>query len=168
MKETLETLKKGKEKLKEFSTLIGTHYLVDGKTPDQWRQEFTINIGKDPNIEEVRRTSAALVRLINIASFYKANAQLVFDGISHGSHDQYLSAFEKQVDKYKVDGKRLPSQKTLESLAESSMKDLNSAKANAGMKLRFWKDIVQGLVEQRKSLEMIMWSINIEMKKETY
>lgn len=166
MDDHLDTLKAGKRVMEDIETELSVHYLIDGKTPEQWHEAFRINVPAAATTEDIKRCNAQLVMLLNEATFYMANAQLIFDAIEQGSRDKYVHKFEAKVREYQQADKKLPSQKTLEALAESSMMDLNGAKANAAMKLRFWKHILGGLSEQRKSLEQIMWSINIETKME--
>jgi hypothetical protein len=162
----LKNLKAGKKVMEEIADNLGSNYLLDGKTPVQWQKEFRLQVPQDAKTEDIKNCNAALVGLFNLASFYLANAQLINDAIEQGARDKYIVKFEEKVAEYQQQDKKLPARDTLKDLAEAGMMELNGAKANASMKLRFWKHIIAGLSEQRKSLEQIMWMIREEAKME--
>lgn len=164
--EYLSNLKAGKKVMEKIEDSLGNKYHIDGKTPVQWQKHFKLAVPPSATTIDVKDCNAKLVNLFNEASFFLANANLISDAIAQGSRDKYIIQFESKVNEWKQSDKRLPSQKTLDTLAEAGMMELNGAKANAEMKLRFWKHIISGLSEQRKSLEQIMWMIREELRTE--
>jgi hypothetical protein len=162
----LSNLKAGKKVMEKIEDSLGNKYNIDGKTPNQWQKHFHITVPKNATTSDVKDANARLATLFNDAAFYLANAQLISDAIAQGSRDKYIHQFENKVNEWKQSDRRLPSQKTLDTLAEAGMMELNGAKANADMKLRFWKHIINGLSEQRKSLEQIMWMLREELRTE--
>jgi len=161
-----KNLKAGKKVMMEIEDSIGSTYKIDGKTPKEWQAEFSFTVPSNATTEDIKRCNAKLIYLQNTASFYLANAQLISDAIDQGARDEYITKFEAKVQEYEQADKRLPARDTLKDLADAGMRELNGAKANASMKQRFWKHLVAGLAEQRKSLEQIMWSISTETKVE--
>lgn len=164
----IETTKTGKKLLGDFESEITSRYLIDGKTIMDWKNHFHVTIPADASMEQIRATSSRIVELISTASFHRAQAQVISDCIDTGSKEEYLNVYEGLVNKYKTDGNKLPGQTTLTNLTESNMKEVTSALSNSNMKLKFWSRIYEGLVEQRKCLETIMWSLHAEMKASNY
>jgi hypothetical protein len=160
----IASTKVGKKALNEFSERITSEYAIDGKTPVAWKEYFHITIPKNANMEEIRATASKLTELIGTATYYKAQSQLVSDALEAGSKEEYIETYESLVTTYQGEEKKIPAQKTLETLTQGKMKEVSSALNNANMKLRFWKTILEGLVEQRKTLEQMMWSLHAEMK----
>ena len=141
-------------------------YLIDGKTVDQWRAEFRVSLSPEPTVEDIRRASSKIVELFSLASFYLASAQLASDAATYSARATYLEEFQKIVEERKQAGGKLPSGDTLQSLAESSMQEMNGAVTHLGMRQKFWKTILAALSEQRKSLEQTLWSLNLGYKME--
>jgi len=153
--ELMKTVRDGKLVASVFGEALERQYLVHGKSMQYWRDHFKIAVPEDPDIAQCKMLAAKLMNLLHEASFYYSASELQLDALLSGQETEYINEFNKLTAEYKEKGKSLPSQKTLETIANNGIIDLKGAIYNAKMTKNFWKRVIANLTETRKLLEIV-------------
>lgn len=157
-------LRKGKDIHEMFSNTIRTSILIQGKTMEQWRDHFSIDIPEDPNVTECKRLDMNLMELHQEATFLKCMAEASFT-LGKKSYDtQYREKFTALVTEYNTDKKKLPAKDTLETLASNDLDDIQAGLSFSELAMKFWKDIIEDLNFKRKAIENITINNSVEAK----
>ena len=153
--ELMEVVRVGKLVATVFGQALERQYLIHGKPMQYWRDHFKITVPEDPDIAQCKMLAARLMNLLHEATFYYSASELQLDALLSGQETEYINEFNKLTAEYKEKNKSLPSQKTLETIANRGIIDLKGAIYNAKMTKNFWKRVIANLTETRKLLEIV-------------
>jgi len=164
----MTTLNNDKSITELFGDSFQRQYQIFGKSPAQWRDHFRINVPKDSNPAQLNAILAELATLYQEASSYYAVSEAMVDALDAGSEREFTNAFNKRIAEYKAKGISLPAQKTLETIAKHEMLDVAGAATNAKIIKNFWRRMLEGLTEVRKTLETATWNNHILANQERF
>jgi len=160
----LAQLQDGKDVYTVFTRHFENEFLLNGKTLSAWRQHFKIQIPQSCNLAELRQVATKLYNVYQEASFFYAEAQAQLSAIQTGGEKLFREAHHKHYSAYKNAGAKLPAADTLKREAEYDIGDIKDAESQAGITKNFWKEIVEGLNNQRRLVEQISISLSVERR----
>lgn len=157
-------LRKGKDIHEMFANTIRTSILIQGKTMEQWKEYFTVDIPDDPNVTECKILDMRLMELHQEATFLKCMAEASYT-LGKKSYDtQYREKFTALVSEYKDGNKKLPAKDTLETLAGNDLDDIEAGLSFSELATKFWKDVLEDINFKRKAIENITINNSVEAK----
>jgi hypothetical protein len=157
-------LRKGKDIHEMFANTVRTSILIQGKTMEQWREHFNINIPDSPDIVDCKSLDMKLMELHQEATFLKCMAEAALT-LGRKSYDtQYRDKFTALVSEYKTDNKKLPAKDTLEILAANDLDDIEAGLSYSELGVKFWKDVLEDLNFKRRAVENITINNSVEAK----
>lgn len=160
----LAQLQDGKDVYTVFTLHFENEFLLNGKTLSAWRQHFKVQIPNNCSLSELRQVAIKLYNVYQEASFFYAEAQAQLSAIQTGGEKLFREAHHKHYTEYKTSGAKLPAADTLRREAEFDIGDVKDAEAQAAVTKNFWKEIVEGLNNQRRLVEQISISLSVESK----
>jgi len=166
--ELLEHLNKGKAINELFGDAFERQYIIYGKSPREWRRYFKVNIPETADTEQCKHVALKLIDLNQEVSFLFAAAEAQLDALTSGESEEYTARFNQLIAEYKEKDIKLPASKTLETMAQANTSDIRAAISSARIIKNFFKRILDGLGEVRKSLEIATWNNSIQSKNEQY
>ena len=160
----IDNLRRGKGIHDIFAEQVKTRIVIQGKTMEQWKKHFTLNIPESPTTEDCKIIGMKLMEMHQEAAFLKAmsEASLMLGKKSYDT--DYRQKFTALVSEYKTDGKKLPAKDTLETLAKTELDDIESGLTYAELGVRFWKDMLSDLDYKRKIIENATINNSVEAK----
>jgi len=164
MKRTID----GKHVSEMFGEAINKQYLINGKSMQAWKMQFSLRIPENPDPAQCKRLASQLAALFHEATFYFSLAEAQLDALQSGEFHEFTATFQQMVTDYQIKhpGKSLPAQKTLETLAHGRMLDVKGAINNTKISKNFWKRILESLTEVRKNLEIASKNNYIQLQLE--
>lgn len=157
-------LRKGKDIHEMFANTVRTGILIQGRTMEQWKQYFNIDIPDNPDVIDCKRLDIQLMQFHQEATFLKSMAEAA-QTLGKKSYDtQYREKFTALVSEYKAQDKKLPAKETLEILASNDLDDIESGLSYSELGVKFWKDIIEDLNFKRKAIENITINNSVEAK----
>ena len=166
--ELLNTVQDGKQVTEIFGDSMERQYTIYGKPIRTWRSYFKVSIPESPNPAQCKALGAKVGNLYQEATFYFAAAEAQLDALSSGKSTEFTAHFNKLVAEYNEKDIRLPASKTLETITEGHVADLKGAIDNAKIIKNFWKRVLDGLVEVRKTIDQETFNNNIIARQEQY
>lgn len=157
-------LRQGKDIHEQFAEAVQDRMMIQGKTMDQWRKHFRIEIPENPDITACKEVDMVLMEKYQEASFLKAMADASHLLQKKGYETQYRQKFEALVSEYKQSGKKLPAKDTLSALAAGKVDDIETGVTYAELAVRFWKEILDNLNYVRKVIENATINNSVEAK----
>jgi len=160
----IDRLKLSKELYAEYTKQFNTRYMVAGKSFDEWKRYFKINIPPDLNPRTAQHLALRLMELYQEANSFKTDAELRLHGGNSITKSMCRDKYNALLVEYKSADKKVPAAATLNTEAEAACgKELDSL-IHIEIELTFWKGILNGLQECRKLVEVATWNLSVEAK----
>lgn len=157
-------LRRGKDIHEMFAETVRTGILIQGRTMEQWREYFTVDLADNPNTLDCKLLDIHLMSLHQEATFLKCMAEAALT-LGKKSYDtQYRDKFTALVSEYKSLDKKLPAKDTLEILASNDLDDIETGLSYSELGVKFWKDILEDLNYKRRAVENITINNSVEAK----
>lgn len=150
----------------ELASTFMNEFKFYGKSLDEWSSITSIKLPSYSEIspEKFRDLCIRCANAYQQASYFYSVCNSMHSGLDSGSHTKKADIVRALVDHYsKSKGKR-PAANTIDNIAESFLKETTNGKTAAKILKDFWRDKKETLLEVRKALEMIGFSINMEIK----
>ncbi len=163
----IKSLRAGKDIHELFASTVRTGILIQGRTMEQWKQYFTLDIPDSPDTTDCKTLDKRLMELHQEATFLKCMAEATYSLGKKSYDSQYRDKFTALVSEYKQLDKKLPARETLEILASNDLDDIQTGISYSEVATRFWKDIIDDLNFKRKTVENIVINISVEAKANT-
>jgi hypothetical protein len=160
----INNLRRGKSIYDIFADQVKTRIVIQGKTMEQWKEYFNMDIPESPSTEDCKVMDMQLMHMHQEAAFLKtmSEASLMLGKKSYDT--DYRKKFTSLVQEYKADKKKLPAKDTLETLAKAELDDIESGLAYAELGVRLWKDMLSDLDYKRKIIENATINNSVEAK----
>ena len=160
----IDRLKLSKELYAEYTKQFSTRYQVAGRTFEEWRRYFKINVPPDLNPRTAQHLSLRLMELYQEANSYKTDAELRLHGANSVTKSMTRDKYNALLMEYKATDKKVPAAATLTTEAEAACgKELDSL-IHIEIELTFWKGVLNSLQECRKLVEVATWNLSVEAK----
>jgi hypothetical protein len=160
------TLRRGKDIHEMFANTVRTSILIQGKTMEQWKSHFSIDIPDNPEIVDCKLLDMKLMEFHQEATFLKCMAEAAHTLGRKSYETQYREKFMALVSEYKELDKKLPAKDTLETLASNDLDDIETGLSYSELAIKFWKDILEDLNFKRKAIENITINNSVQAKLE--
>lgn len=148
-------LRSGKDIHEMFATTVRTGILIQGRTMEQWKMYFTVDLPDNADIVDCKTIDLKLMQLHQEATFLKCMAEAALT-LGKKSYDtQYRDKFTALVSEYKEMDKKLPAKDTLEILAARDLDDIEAGLSYSELGVKFWKDVLEDLNFKRRAIENI-------------
>lgn len=99
-----------------------------------------------------------------MASHYKTVSSNLYTAITSSTNAQRNTIISNIVNETKNQNARRPAKDIIESMAEDFLKDIRNAELVAKIYKDFWTQKLDALIEIRKCIEQMNFSITTEMK----
>lgn len=161
----VDSIMEGKEIHDKFADNMRKKFLINGKTMDEWEEQYRVTIETDNLTPAIcRQYDVKLLEYNQEVAFFHAMAAAKLQLLSRGHASAYRDKFYALVQEYKDKGGKLPAAATLENLAKVETDDVESASTIAEVEKTFWSNIMDHLTTCRKIIENATMNNNVEAR----
>lgn len=135
-----------------------------GKSLTEWSHELAVLVPEDPTPDELRRLFAKVARNIQLATDLYSRANSISSAIVGGGNLKKSDLVAALVERYRIQNAKRPAASVLERMADSYMNSTVSSRVAARIAKEFFRDRRDVLIETRKCLEQIGFTLHLELK----
>lgn len=167
--DTVGLLREGKKIHDEFKEKMNELYNIEGKTLEEWREEFEFDIPPDPSLPQLRTLLSELNTKIETASRLKGNNDVYYstmESISDGVFAEAMRDIIREIRESNSSSARLPAKDTLTALANERTAAYKEAMLHSDTARDFFKTTYARLTSQLSIIKNIIIALGIEAKND--
>jgi hypothetical protein len=154
--EIWEYLKTGKQIRDQVGKAFQSQFRFNGKTLEEWRQEFYIKLEEDMNPQDVIAVGARASHLYEVVTFHFNEANSSFLAIESEYERRLAEKMNEIFTSHIETPKNLrPGVEAVKTMAEVQLVDLQSALINAQIVKDFWENLRGHLNNLKYNLQTI-------------
>lgn len=162
--EITEEYLKNSEKYSDIAILFSKKFVFAGKSLEEWAVDLLVVIPDEITPDNFRNTCALLAKKLQKANHFFTIANSVYEALSSGTDIKRSNIISDIVHTYESSNARRPGADLIKAKAEKQLSDTLVNKSSAKMVRDFWRNQRDTLIELRKTLEMVGFSMNMEIK----
>lgn len=160
----ISDIAKMSEMYEELLPQFTESFIFYGLTLYDWSKKLKIEVPENAKPPDVQSALIKVANGIGMASYYKTVSSNLYTAIMNSTNVQKNNLIAGIVNEMKESNARRPAKDIIESMAENFLKDVRNAELVAKIYKDFWTQKLDALIEIRKCLEQINFSLTTEMK----
>ena len=161
IKSVIASIKSGKDTFRKVQKKLYDQYSIDGKTMNEWKEHFKIQIPPDANASVLKGVSSDLATKYHEATFHYNKALAVDKMYTAAKDKEYRVKYTAEV---KAAGIKKPTAAALQNKVGADLQHYDDVIDNAKFALDFWKGIIDDLKYAMKAATNITINIGYELK----
>jgi hypothetical protein len=162
--ELIDNITKISALYEELLPQFSESFIFYGETLHDWSAKMVIKIPDNAKPPDLQTALIKLIHAIGMASHYKTVSSNLYTAITSSTNAQRNTIISNIVNETKNQNARRPAKDIIESMAEDFLKDIRNAELVAKIYKDFWTQKLDALIEIRKCIEQMNFSITTEMK----
>ena len=139
-------------------------FVFYGKSLSEWAVELKVDIPREPSIEDLRHLLAETGYRIQQATDLYTRANSICQALTSGGNLKRSDLVAALVERYERGNMKRPAKGTLEHQADSFMSSTLHTRTAANIVKSFFREKKDALIETRKVLEQLGFTIHMELK----